>query len=217
MLSIVHPTLLALCFGVCPVLWVASELYLRQFRQVVLTWKMTQLVYYTLGSFVATLTLFLVGCFLFAAYLGRLEGISIVNVPSDVLFTLTIDCLLGIVVAVQVYLITRNVFTQVITREGIYLHSMPRDLFARLGTIGKAAPELLRWDSIQDYYQHSDYPITRYRFIVKSSAGPFARRELWVPFYVLARFEALLERSLEGHQQQRERTRQTLGRTRSDE
>jgi hypothetical protein len=217
MLSFVHYILLALCFGVCPVLWVVSELYLRQFGQVVLTWKMTQLVYYTLGSFVVTLTLFLVGSFLFAAYLGRLEGISIVNAASDVLFTLTIDCLMGIVVAVQVYLITRNVFTQIISREGIYLHTMPRDLFQRLGFSANGAPELLRWDAIQDYYQHSDYPITRYRFIVKSNEGPYSRRELWVPFYVLTRFEALLERSLAGHQEQRERTRQTLGRTRSEE
>lgn len=210
MLHAFHTTLALLALGLAPLLWVVSIAYVRRFEGVQLSWKQTPLVYVTLGCFVLMLTAFLLGCFFGAAYLGRLNGIRLVQVDPTLLGLLTLDCAFVMLLTAFVYLAFRNFFTQFITREGIYLLRWPQLLWLR--SLDEA---LLPWASVRDYYQHSDYPITRYRLMTQNAEGRIERHELQVPFYVLPRFEALLEMTLmkqeELREQQRQRQRKPSG------
>lgn len=203
-----HTAVALIALGLAPLLWLVSLAYVRRFQGVLMTWKQTDLVFVTLGCFVAMLTLFLIGCFFGAAYLGRLEGIQLLQLEPHLLGLLAMDCLLGMIASAFVYFAFRNFFTQFITREGIYLLTWPNLLMQR-----SLDDRLLRWDAIKDHYQHSDYPVTRYRFLTLGATGELERHDLAVPFYVLPRFEALLESTLERQQQLREQHRERLRKT----
>ncbi len=191
---------MAFAMGFAPVVYLISVLYRRRFQGVILMWKRPQIVVFTILAFIANLVLFVMACLFFASYMGQADGIQIFHVEQTYLRWLTIDCLLLLTGITVLYLAVQNFFTQFVTLDGIYLHrhglSNPGD-----------SNDLLRWEHIKDYYVHSDYPITLYTFLVEVSGSTYSRRNLKVPFYMLSRFEQMLDQVLKQQQELRQHGR----------
>ncbi|MDX2062157.1 MAG: hypothetical protein SFY70_03780 [Bacteroidia bacterium] len=162
--------------------------YERRFRGVLLSWRMPKLVFTTVVVFVVNLALFTLACLFFATYFGRLHGWELLRLRSDALFLLGTTALLLLAGVLLGYLALQRIYTQRILEEGILLELPTRSWGHRL--------RLLRWDDILDFYLQSDYPVTVYRFLLRGQTGQYQRHELRVPFYVVHRFEALLEQKL---------------------
>jgi hypothetical protein len=179
-----------------PLFWWASLQYRRRFQHVVLTWKATRLVFYTLLAFITNLTLFTLACLFFATYLGRMSGWDVLQVGGDTLVILGSSCLLCILGVSLAYLAIQNYLTQFVTEDGIYLAPGLR----------QATPQLLAWESIRDYFIRTDYPISLYQFLYETELGGFGRRELKVPFYMTHRFEVLVDQKMKRAKERRHRT-----------
>lgn len=195
----------AMAFGLvlAPLFLVASVYYRRQFKGVVLQWKKTGLVVYTILTFMANLLLFVLACFFISSYMGRIDGVRWVDTAPQTLLMLGIASLLLMFGSTVFYFGIQNFSTQFVTQQGIYLAP-------DLGSLRKREDALLPWDQIKDYYLRSDYPVTVYQFLVQQADGTFAKRQLKVPFYVMPRFEVLLEMNLKKQQEIREQSRSIL-------
>jgi hypothetical protein len=194
---------LLLALGFAPLAWLVSILYRRRFKQVVLHWKKPQIVVFTILAFVANLVLFVLACFFAAGYMGRVDGVGIFELQAEYLKWLALDCLLLLAAVTFLFMAVQNFLTQFVTQKGIYLHN-------GLLAVPDDGVDLLRWEQIKDYYVQSDYPVTQYYFILAAENGTYARKMLRVPFYMLPRFEAVLEMSLKAQQEMRQSSRATL-------
>lgn len=194
---------LVLACAFAPLAWVVSVLYRRRFKEVILYWKKPQIVVFTILAFVANLVLFVLACFFIAGYLGRVDGVGLFELQTDYLKWLAFDCFLLLATVTFLFMAVQNFLTQVVTQKGIYLHNgfiaVPDD-----------GLDLLRWEQIKDYYVQSDYPVTHYYFLMLGEDGTYTRKMLRVPFYMLAKFEAVLEMNLKAQQEMRRHSRASL-------
>jgi hypothetical protein len=189
---------LAIAIGLvgAPLFWWASIRYRRRYQQVVLTWKATRLVFYTLLAFITNLTLFTLACLFFATYLGRMNGWDVLKVGGDTLLVLGSSCMLLIVGVSVSYLAFQNFLTQFVTEDGIFF----------IPDLGSQRPYLLSWDKVRDYFILSDYPVSLYQFLFEKADGTFGRHELKVPFYMTHRFEVLVDQKMKRAKERRHRT-----------
>jgi len=197
----------ALLFGfvVAPLFFGVTVLYRKRVNRVLMEWKKPKLALFTILAFVLNLGLFVLTCFFFAAYLGRLENIRIIDFPAEAMQRLTTSCFLLMVGVTFLYLGIQNLYSQFVRVDGILLQEFS---FRRM----RMVQQLVAWEDIKDYYIRSDYPITNYYLVVPDAEGRFNRIQLKVPFYALPRFEALLESNLQKQQELRTTTRNTLRR-----
>jgi hypothetical protein len=170
----------------------ASLIYRRKFRHVVLEWKKTQLVAFTILAFILNLTLLILACFFFAATVGRVgKPNELDEVPIEVLYQLGLDSLLIFVGISLTYLAVQYFFTQFVTQKGI--------VFGTLSWRYGMENQLVEWCQIRDYFIKADYPITYFHFVVQQPDNTYIRRSIKVPFYVLPQFQELLEEHLNNH------------------
>lgn len=197
--------LLAVFFGlgIGPALLGGAVWYRRQFRGVLLQWKKPGLVLVTIFAFVLNLTLFVLTCFFFAAYLGRVDDIRLVDYPAETMRQLGMNSLMALAGVTFVYSAVQVFFTQFVINEGIIFHVFDWQNF-------RIKQKLLRWHEIKDYYTNTDYPLTYYSFLVQGDGLRYDKVNLKVPFYALPRFEMLLEANLKRQQKIREQNRNLL-------
>jgi hypothetical protein len=204
MTDFIHHCALTLSLGVSPVVFLLSLLYKRQYRGIIMKWKKAQLAIFTILTFITNFTLFVLACFFFASYLGRIDGIHLfAGFSTKAMLYLGGDCVLLMLAVTLSYLAIQNLLIQYITQDGIVL------LPLGIGT-HSLEEKTLQWGQIKDYYLHSDYPVTHFTFLVQKHDFKLERHTLKVPFYALPRFEALLETCLLQQQQLRERSRSVL-------
>lgn len=198
-----HILVLLTSVGVAPAVLLMCWTYQKQYRDITLQWRKPSLVVATLVVFVINLMLLVLGCFLFAGYLGQIQGLGLVHLSPDHMRLLALDCMLGMGALTVLYLATQIVLTQRVGHGGIHQQRYP---WSR----ETVRERMLRWDQIKDYYVKSDYPITHYYFLVQQPDGSYEKKRLRVPFYALPRFEALLEMNLQRQQELRDLSRAQL-------
>jgi hypothetical protein len=192
-------------FVLGPIFFAITTLYRKRVTRVIMDWKKPKLALFTILAFVVNLALFVLTCFFFAAYLGRLENIRIIDVPAQAMQRLATSSFVLMVGVTFLYLGIQNLFTQFIVMEGVLLQSFSWRRF-------RLVQRLISWDEIKDYYIKSDYPVTNFYLITPNSQGQYDRTLLRVPFYALPRFEALMDSNLKKQQELRDNTRSTLRR-----
>ena len=196
----IHAGALLFCFGVSPLVFLLSVLFKRKYQNVILEWKKTQQVITTIIAFVLNLTFFVLTSFFFASYLGRIEGIQLIDLPAQTMYYLGIDSFMLLVGITIFYFALQNFYSQFVTLDGVYYAPSPLLFW-------KNDNKLLRWEEIKDYYVKSDYPITIYHFIVQKEPLVYDRIQIKVPFYTQEKFEEILDMNLKKIEDQKSRAK----------
>lgn len=192
-----------MALGIGPVLLLSGFSYRRRFKGVLHQWKKSQLVIFTISTFIINFTLFVLACFFAAVYVGRLDNALIPTASADRAMYLALDMLLLLVGTSMSFVGIQYFFTQCITHQGIVLSVSP---FSPSGI------HMLRWAEIKDYYMHSDYPVTLYHFLTQNAEGQVQKTVVRIPFYALPRFEYLLQSYMDQQEQLRAHSRDMLKR-----
>ena len=203
-INLLHASSIVFALVFAPLMFMASVLYRKQFKQVDFEWKKPEISVFTIVAFVLNLTFFIAACFFFAEYLGRTK-LGLFDLSDMQLRTLCTDSLMLFGGVTLFYLAVQNFYVQPICRQGI---AFPQWNWKKLNL----NIDLLRWEDINDYYMRSDYPITHFHFIVKKTDNTYGRKSLRVPFYALPPFENLLELNLERHRKDRAQAREVFRR-----
>lgn len=176
-------------FGVAPLLLLASLMYKKRFKNVILSWQKPVLVVFTIASFILGLLAFIVGSFFLASYIGRLDGIEFIDINPQVMYLLAIDNFILVFGIALSYLAAKNYFKQYVTTEGIIIQKWSWKKMRLVETI-------LLWEQINDYYIKSDYPLSIFTFITFRN-NVIDRISFAVPFYVLSIFEQQIESQMD--------------------
>lgn len=189
MFELIHFVAVVTSLFFAPSALVFSYLLKRRFNNALLKWRKPQVVIFTIFAFILNLTLFVLACFFFACYQGRIVGIDLLQFSPAEMKLLGMDSMLLLLGVTQMHLAFQNMFTQFVTPDGIVLR--------RLSWSKRPFEvQVIPWWQIRDYYIHSDYPNTYFHFILQSSDVSYTRATLKVPFYVLSAFERVLEQNL---------------------
>jgi len=202
-LEFLHNTALAVGLFVGPLVFLYAMYFKRGIRGRVMQWRKQSFIFITILAFVLNLTFFVLTCFFFASYLGRVNEVSMLDLPEHTTLSLALDCLLLLTGVTLMYAGAQVFFSQYIVRRGILSTHFD---FRRF----RFVTQLIAWERIKDYYQNADYPLTFFNLIVLTPSGQFERRTLRVPFFALPRFEMLLETSLQQNKEKREFSRNML-------
>src|SRR5258708_1079034 len=142
MYHFLHYIILVFTFLITPVfLWI-SCLYKKRFQEVVLSWRKPRLMVFTIVCFILNLGFFFLICFFFGGYLGRVEGIRVIDFSGQVMKTLSFDCFFMVCGISMLYMAVQNFYTQFITKKGICFPNFDILEF-------KFAVFLLRWEKIK--------------------------------------------------------------------
>ncbi len=185
-ITFLHTICLGLGLVIAPLFFMLSLWYKRQFKNIILEWKKNQLVIYTIIAFVLNLILFILTCFFFAGYLGRIEGLRLIEISPELMMHLSIDSLALLIGVTVAYFGIQNFYSQFVTTEGIHLKP-------NWASDALTVDHFITWSQVMDVYTQSDYPMTIYRFIIQLPDGSYTRKQLSVPFYALSHFEGLLK------------------------
>ncbi len=207
MVQILNNSIMIFALGFAPLFFLSSLIHKKKYKNVILSWKKPIMVVPTILCFSLNLTFFILAAFFFATYFGRIEGIKIFDYPSDRVYLLGIDCVMGIVGTTLTYFALQNYFTQVITINGIIIREWSWESL-------RFVENKLQWDQINDYFVKFDYPISVFTFI--STRNNYLEKiSLSVPFYALPRFEQQLESQMDFIQLQREQLKEISKKFRS--
>jgi hypothetical protein len=182
---------LLICLLFAPGILLLAYWYRRQLDDTLMVWKKPELVIFTIIYSVLSLILFIVGVSCFFSYLGYLETVPVTGTLHGHVMELGLVCLLGILSLSMLYMATRMMLVQVITRKGV----VPANRLLRFPSFSRLIP----WNRINDYYFLSDYPNMDYTLIYKRDDMEFRKFSLKVPVYLRDEFEELLEEQLSAH------------------
>ncbi|MBX3102242.1 MAG: hypothetical protein KF690_07025 [Bacteroidetes bacterium] len=186
--------------GLALLLW--GMWFRRRMRNVVHAWRKSQMVVFTIVAFIINFTFFVLACFFFTSYVGRLGQLDLVPGSAEAMLQLGIDSLLLLLGSILGYLGIQFFYTQYITPEGIVL---------RPGLSASHPQYMLRWADVRDYYVHSDYPVSLYHFLIQPS-GTIHKVVVKVPYYAQPKFEYLLQGYMEQQEEIRAHSRSVLKR-----
>lgn len=200
MMQILNNGIMIFALGIAPLFFLLSFVHKKKYKNVIISWKKPIMVIPTILCFSLNLTLFILAAFFFATYFGRIEGIKIFDYPSNRMYLLGIDCIMGIVGVSLTYFALQNYFTQIITIHGIIIRQWNWEHF-------RFIENKLQWEQINDYYVKFDYPISIFTFLTTRN-NHLEKISLPVPFYALPRFEQQLESQMDFIQLQREQLKE---------
>ncbi len=183
-----HLTAFFLCFLIAPLVAYFSFTFKKRLNKLIFSWKKSHHVLITISFFVVNFLLFIGAVFFFANYFGNIQGFNLIQFDEETDFYLAFDFTLILIANFVIYLSSINYFTQFISTEGIYFQNIEPKKFS-------IEEKLLKWDQIQDYYVHSDYPSTEFKFLFLENNKQYSLT-LKVPFYVLPKFKQLLENKM---------------------
>jgi len=206
MFEVIHFLTIAFSVVFAPAVLLISYILKRKFTNALIKWRKPQVVIFTIFAFIVNLTLFVLACFFFACYQGRIVGIDLLQFSQTEMKLLGFDAMLLLVGITQLHLTVQNMFTQFITADGI--------VFRRFNWSKRPfEAQLIPWWQIRDYYIHSDYPNTFFHFILQNADASYTRATLKVPFYVLSGFERVLEQNLNASRGKHNFSRELLKKT----
>jgi len=182
------------------VLLVLGWWFRRRMHQVVHAWRKSQMVLFTIVAFIVNFTFFVLACFFFTSYVGRMGELDLVPGDANTMLQLGLDSLLLLIGSTLGYLGIQFFYTQYITPEGIVL---------RPGLSASHPNYMLKWADVRDYYVHSDYPVSHYHFLTQPQ-NTVHKVVVRVPYYAQPKFEYLLQSYMEQQQEVRAHSRKVL-------
>lgn len=181
---------LSLLFAILigPSILMISNWYRRNQGKPVFYWPKPEMVLITIGFFVLSLVLFIVGVSCFFTYFGYLDPGRMSGIASAQFLNAGLSCMFLIIGMSMTYMALRKLLVQMVMENGLLLNKgvvpVPSSLF------------VMEWEQIVDYYVVPDYPNVSFTFIVREENMKFSRKPIRVPIYLKEDFQAFLDKKI---------------------
>lgn len=182
---------LSLLFAIvaAPSLLVMAHWYRKGLGKAVFIWPKPEMVLLTIGFFILSLILFIVGVSCIFSHFGYLDTNKFPAIAAAQYLNVGLSCFLLIAGLTVMYISLRRLLVNVVMESGLVINKglLPRP----------RAIKALAWEVIADYYVVPDYPNASFTFIVQESVMRFVRITVKVPIYLKDDFQGYLDKQLQ--------------------
>ncbi len=191
-----HFVLAALLTSSAYVAYKLRKRYLQRLGRVLLSWRKPEVTVYSLIVFVLNVVVVSSSLFILGAWY---EGVlnQLLDIPAETLRLLAVNLLVFILEVNIAYFVLDTNLKIYVTERGIVFSQLQWSIKEPIRI------RLLLWEQIVDYYRREDYPAMLYTLIIRDldkRNKRYGKIRLWVPFFALRSFEALLNKMFHVHQ-----------------